>query len=187
MKYFHEYTHCHRKWRKTEAIYDLPDSANLWFFSKSGQLHGIGNVCVLTLFINSRGPSTVWLSFFFIIILWYRLPFSRVQLQMVCTPMEKVSLTGNLDITLSFWWGVISSQLSTEVFLLEELLFKSLLRDSKKLWKAKSHYSAWRCWTFGLWDINIYTYIIKNTLSSSYWLRPYNQKQNIKEIFLGFF
>ena len=65
MKYFHVYTHCHRKWRKIEAIYDLPDPTNLQSFSESAQVHGIGNVCVLTLFINSRGPSIVSVSFFY--------------------------------------------------------------------------------------------------------------------------
>ena len=131
MKYFHVCTHCGRKWRKIEIIYDLPDSANLSFFSESTQVHGIGKVCVLTFFINSRGPSVVWVSLFFIIILWYWLPFSRVYLRMVCTPIEKVSLTGNSDLTsLLFRWGVTSSLLSIEVCLPEKLSFKSSLRDS---------------------------------------------------------
>ena len=131
MKYFHVCTHCHRKWRKIEAIYDLPDPENLSFFSESVQVHGIGNVCVLTLFINSWGPSNVSVSLFFIIILRYLLPFSHGHLPMVCIIGEKMSLTGNWDLTsLSFQWGVTSSQLSIEVFLLEELSFKSSLHDN---------------------------------------------------------
>ena len=56
---------------KHETIYDLPDSPNLLFFSGSMQVHGIGNVCVLTLLLNSLGPSIVWVNFFFIIIFWH--------------------------------------------------------------------------------------------------------------------
>ena len=131
MKYFHVCTHCGRKWRKIGIIYVLPDSANLPFFSESTQVQGIGKVCVLTFFINSRGPWIVKVSLFFIIILWYCLPFSRVYFRMVCTPIEKASLTGNLDLTsLSFRWGVTSSQVSIEMFLPEKLSFKSSLRDS---------------------------------------------------------
>ena len=131
MKYFHVCTHCHRKWRKIEAMYDLPDPASLSFFLESAQVHGIGNVCVLMLFINSWRPSNVLVSLFFIIILRYLLPFSQVHLQMVCILTEKMSLTGNWDLTLlSFQWGVTSSQLSIEVFLLEELSFKSSLHEN---------------------------------------------------------
>ena len=58
----------------------------------------------------AKVPSVVWVSLFFIIILWYWLPFSRVHLRMVCTPIEKVSLTGNSNVTsLSFRLGFTSS------------------------------------------------------------------------------
>ena len=115
MRYFHVCMHCHF----------------LSFFSESAKVYGIGNVCVLTLFVNSRGSLIVWVSLFFIIIFWYWLPFSRVHLRMVCALLEKMSLTGISDLTsLSFRWGVTSSQLSIKVFLLEKLSFKSSLRDS---------------------------------------------------------
>ena len=120
-------------------MYDLPDPAYLSFSLESAQVHGIGNVCVLTLLINSRGPIIVWVSLIFMIILWYWLPSSCVHLWMVCTPTEKMSLTRNSDLTsLSFRWGVTSSQLSIEVFLLEELSFKSSLRVAYHLKAVKS-------------------------------------------------
>ena len=103
-----------------------------FFFLEFTQVHGIGNVCWLALFINSRYPQIVWVCLFFIIILWYWLPFSGVHLWMVCIPIEKVSLTGNSDLTLSpsLQWGVTSSQLPIEgflLFLLEEISFKGLI------------------------------------------------------------
>ena len=123
MRYFHVCMHCHF----------------LSFFSESAKVYGIGNVCVLTLFVNSRGSLIVWVSLFFIIIFWYWLPFSRVHLRMVCALLEKMSLTGISDLTsLSFRWGVTSSQLSIEVFLLEELSFKSSLRVAYHLKAVKS-------------------------------------------------
>ena len=138
----------HKKWRKIDTIYNLPD-----FFLEFTQVRGIGNVYVPTLFIYIReGPSIVWVRLFLIIILRYWLPFCLVHLRMVCIPVEKLSLMGNSDLTSwLLWWGDTFDQLSIVV-----------LPDHLKA--AKSQMKQ----VLGICDIIIHAYTIKNGFSSSY-------------------
>ena len=131
MKYFHVCTHCNRKWRKIETIYDLPDSANLSFFSESTQVHGIGNAFVLTLFMNSQDSISCLGKFVF----YHHIVVLAAFLS--CTFANGLHTNRKGVVNGEFKCHVIVVsvrfhffQLSIEVFLLEEFSFNSSLRDS---------------------------------------------------------